>query len=131
MPLPLNLSKGLEKGELDTLKVSIGYANRVLVPSGECWLILDGMIAHITLTNSLLTIYDKDSPLVADMPRLRKFMALIDSTEGTATYPLFNTAAHASTPTRPMLMIAMTGDAIQFDGDTGAYTYFTFLRWKP
>jgi hypothetical protein len=105
------------------LSFTLDTGDIVAVPNDEIWFIINGVVNHITLTDSVFT--DNTLPY-----------SVVIAANPTGVYPLFNTLAVASAGTNgaPAQWTPnfWTGpnDTLGFTGGTGSWVGITVMQWK-
>jgi len=98
-------------------------ANQTRVPpSGKAWLILCGIITHITGTASNLRSYDTRSTYTLMQTK-------IGSTEANGTYPIFNTSANLLVAQFQLWILDETM-TIKFTGGATSDVRIMVLEWS-
>ena len=127
MSLPVRLDKALTKGRIVRVHLPI-TDNRRYVPFGCAWLILSGMISHVTGTESRVIAYDEKGHMA--------FMTKIDSAIETEIYPLFNAVADIQVSLfTPTIIMSRGGEKahtanILFNGGVDSVCTIQVLEWE-
>lgn len=128
MPLPLNLFKAYEKGELILVQFPINTAKSP--PANKNWLILYGAIGHITTGASVMAIrkdLDETWPTESIV-----FYTCIAADMDTGVYPLFSLGkqqTQESVAQAPNLLVVTPQMNIRFTGGAAAWLNLTVLEW--
>ena len=124
MSLPIRLDKALTKGRIVQFKLKDGETKDV--PFGCAWLILGGVINHVTGTDSKVYAYN-NNPII--------FASIIDNTAPSGFFPLFNGVADLGQSRYTPIMLTwgtinLTYSSIQFQGAVNSYLRMQVLEWE-
>jgi hypothetical protein len=128
MPQAFDIAKGLAIGELKQVTLNAGDVKGPEV--GKRWIVLNGMLHHITENASSLCLYKGCPPKVGNM------VATVSrqSAWGTGDCPLWCMDNYNANEQRgdsfSWCLDGDTGDCLKFFGGTGAYVNLLILEWK-
>lgn len=124
MPFLLRLDKAITHGELLLIRLENG--DNYTPSHGEVFLILSGIIDHITLTKSRLEAY-KDSQ--EDTEHMF-FQSQILAADISQIYPLFNIDSLNIQGSQYQLVFVTGKDLLTFNGGAGSSCNLQVLIWR-
>ena len=121
---PIKLDKALQKGRIVQFKLKDNETKDV--PFGCAWLILGGVINHVTGTQSKVYAFN-NNPLI--------FASIIDDTAPSGLFPLFNGVADLGQSRYTPVILTwgitnLTYSNIQFQGAVNSYLKMQVLEWE-
>lgn len=137
MPYSVNLAKAFTDGELFVTPVETpasGTANFLKPAIGEAWLVLYGIVKHVTGTDTVILFMKKRNAsstefALQEQMVLKTIPALAAAANG--IYPLFNTQAAVTNALKPEFLVMSDQMSVGLAGDSGARFRLTVLRWRP
>jgi len=105
-------------------KRTIDNGSDLVVTRGTVWIILSGLVNHITLTDSFLRKYKGQK-----LARNEVWNTKIDSAVASYGYPLFNTIASVEQLV-PGILICEEGDILSFTGGANSFVTLELLEWE-
>jgi len=118
--LSLHLDRAFTHGSIR--KELLKDTGKAKPPSGKSWLILTGLIDHVTATDSAFACYEDDTETYAF------FKTSILAAKANGTYPLFGLKAdEVQAQWQPV--IVQDGEHVKFDGAATAIMKLVVLEW--
>jgi hypothetical protein len=128
LPLPLNLFKAFEKGEIVHVKILAAAEPRLVSPpKGKMWLLLNGMINNDA--EVIIQIYVKEK--AANDLAAYTWQTLITTTTAASNYPLWPNAAGERASQFSPVFISDSQQIGWVLPSGAAVAVLTFLEWTP
>lgn len=120
---PIRLDKAFTQGVLRYIIIPSGTV--VSPPKNHVWLVFNGFVNHVTLTDTVIDLSVKRTTAIAAYRWISKIL----SATASGYYPLFNTAANEG-QSQYGFIIASNNDEFSVTGDAGSDVRLSVLEWE-